>query len=83
MADLLAFALRSLLNVSLLSCDAQNVACKSVLGTTSPRVAINKDDKLRLAGNGAQVVDMETCEVLSAAYKSGVPAVVVRVVSDY
>jgi hypothetical protein len=62
--------------------NAQNVACKSVLGITSPRVATTKDDKLKLAGTGAQVVDMETYEVLSAAHKFGVPAVVVRVVSD-
>ena len=62
--------------------NAQNVACRSVLGITSPRVACTKDDKLGLAGTGAQVVDMETYEVLSAAHKFGVPAIVVRVVSD-
>ena len=62
--------------------NAQTVACRPVLGITSPRVAITKDDKLRLAGTGAQVVDMETYEVLSVAHKFGVPAVVVRVVSD-
>ena len=62
--------------------NAQNVVCRSVLGITSPRVACTKDDKLGLAGTGAQVVDMETYEVLSAARKFGVPAVVVRVVSD-
>ena len=62
--------------------NAQTVACRSVLGITSPRVAVTKDDKLRLAGTGAQVVDMETYEVLSAAHKFGVPAVVVRIVSD-
>jgi hypothetical protein len=62
--------------------NARNVACRSVLGITSPRVATTKDDKLKLAGTGAQVVDMETYEVLSAARKLGVPAVVVRVVSD-
>jgi len=62
--------------------NAQNVMCRSVLGITSPRVACTKDDKLGLAGTGAQVVDMETYEVLSAAHKFGVPAIVVRVVSD-
>jgi hypothetical protein len=62
--------------------NAQNVACRSVLGITSPRVATTKDDKLRLAATGAQVVDMESYEVLSAAHKLGVPAIVVRVVSD-
>jgi len=62
--------------------NAQNVVCKSVLGITSPRVATTKDDKLRLAGTGAQVVDMESYGILSAAHKLGVPAIVVRVVSD-
>ena len=62
--------------------NAQNVVCKSVLGITSPRVAINKDDKLRLAGTGAHVVDMESYGIISAARKLGVPAIVVRVVSD-
>jgi hypothetical protein len=62
--------------------NARTVVCRSVLGITSPRVAINKDDKLRLAGTGAQVVDMESYGILSAAHKLGVPAIVVRVVLD-
>jgi nucleoside phosphorylase len=45
-------------------------------------VASTKDDKLQLAATGAQVVDMESYEVLSAAHKLGIPAIVVRVVSD-
>jgi len=60
----------------------QNMTCRSVLGITSPRVATTKDDKLRLAATGAQVVDMESYEVLSAAHRLAVPAIVVRVVSD-
>ena len=62
--------------------NAQNAACRSVLGITSPRVASTKDDKLQLAATGAQVVDMESYDVLSAAHKLGIPAIVVRVVSD-
>ena len=62
--------------------NAQNVVCKSVLGVTSPRVAINRDDKLLLARTGAQVVDMESYGIVSAAHKLAVPATVVRVVSD-
>jgi nucleoside phosphorylase len=62
--------------------NAQNVPCRSVIGITSPRVAINKDDKLRLARSGAQVVDMESYDILLAAQECGVPAAVVRVVSD-
>jgi nucleoside phosphorylase len=62
--------------------NAQNVSCRSVIGITSPRVAITKDDKLRLARSGAQVVDMESYDILLAAQECGVPAAVVRVVSD-
>ena len=62
--------------------NAQGVLCRPVTGITSPRIAITKDDRLRLAQGRAQVVDMESYEILSAARKSGVPAAVVRVVSD-
>jgi hypothetical protein len=62
--------------------NAQTVVCNSVLGVTSPRVAVNKGDKLRLARTGAQVVDMESYGILSAAHRLGVPTIVVRVVSD-
>lgn len=62
--------------------NAQHVACESVMGITSPRIAITKDDKLRLARAGAQVVDMESYEILSAARRVGIPATVLRVVSD-
>jgi len=62
--------------------NAQGVACRSVIGVTSERIAITKDDKLWLARTGAQVVDMESYEILSAARKAGIPATVVRVVSD-
>jgi nucleoside phosphorylase len=53
-----------------------------VIGITSPRVAITKDDKLRLARSGAQVVDMESYDILLAAQECSAPAAVVRVVSD-
>jgi hypothetical protein len=62
--------------------NAQNVPSRSVVGVTSPRIAVTRDDKLQLAQTGAQVVDMESYEILSAAHESGVPALVVRVVSD-
>ncbi|HLY61308.1 MAG TPA: hypothetical protein VKV95_11210 [Terriglobia bacterium] len=61
---------------------AQKVPCSSVMGITSPRIAITRDDKLGLARAGAQVVDMESYAILSAARQAGVPATVVRVVSD-
>jgi Phosphorylase superfamily len=62
--------------------NTQNVPCSSVIGITSPRIAITKDDKLGLARTGAQVVDMESYAVLSVSRQAGVPATVVRVVSD-
>ena len=63
--------------------NAQNMVCKSASGVTSAHAAINKDDKLRPAGTGAKVVDMESYGILSAAHKLGVPTIVVRVVSDH
>lgn len=62
--------------------NTQKVPCRSVIGITSPQIAITKDDKLGLARTGAQVVDMESYAILSAARQAGVPATVVRVVSD-
>lgn len=62
--------------------EAQNVPCRSVTGITSRQIAITKDDKLGLARTGAQAVDMESYAILSAAGRAGVPAIVVRVVSD-
>jgi len=61
---------------------ARNVPCGSVIGITSPRIAVSRAEKLQLAQTGAQVVDMESYEILSAADKAGTPAAVVRVVSD-
>ena len=53
-----------------------------MIGITSPQIAITRDDKLGLARAGAQVVDMESYAILFAARQAGVPATVVRVVSD-
>jgi hypothetical protein len=61
---------------------ARNVPCGSVIGITSPRIAVSRAEKLQLAETGAQVVDMESYEILLAAEKAGTPAAVVRVVSD-
>jgi hypothetical protein len=61
---------------------ARNVPCGSVIGITSPRIAVSRAEKLQLAQTGAQVVDMESYEILSAAHKAGTPAAVVRIVSD-
>ena len=62
--------------------NTHNAPCRSVIGITSPRIAVSRNEKLRLAQTGAQVVDMESYEIISAAHKSGIPTMVVRVVSD-
>ena len=53
-----------------------------VTGITSPRIATTKADRLALAKSGAAAVDMESYPILSAAARAGVPAVVLRIVSD-
>jgi len=62
--------------------NAQNAPCRSVIGITSSRIAVTRDDRLQLARTGAQVVDMESYEILAAARKARVPAIVIRIVSD-
>ena len=58
------------------------VPCELRVGITSSRIAVNREEKLKLAQRGASVVDMESYEILSAAAEAGVPTAVVRVVSD-
>ncbi|HEV2380772.1 MAG TPA: hypothetical protein VG206_13390 [Terriglobia bacterium] len=61
---------------------SSNIRCDQTIGLTSPQIATNREYRLRLAQTGASVVDMETYAVLSAAARAGVPAAVLRVVSD-
>ena len=61
---------------------ARGFLCRSALGISSPRVATSKAEKLQLAKSGAEVVDMESHEIVAAASQAGLPAVVIRVVSD-
>ena len=58
------------------------IACDRVIGITSPRIASTKSQRLALARSGASVVDMESYQILSAAARAGVPATVLRIVSD-
>ncbi len=60
----------------------QGITVDRVIGITSPRIATTKADKLALAKSGAAAVDMESYPIVSAAARAGVPAVVLRVVSD-
>ncbi len=67
--------LRELLN-------AQGMACDAVVGITSARIAVTAEDRLGLAQAGADVVDMESYEILAAANRAGLPTAVLRVVGD-
>lgn len=61
---------------------SHGIACDSVTGITSPRVAVTVQNKMALARSGASVVDMESYEILDVAAQAGIPAAVLRVVSD-
>ena len=61
---------------------SRNIRCEKVVGITSPRIAVTKNDRLSLAKAGANVVDMESYSILSVAREAGIPAAVLRVVSD-
>ncbi|MBI2819486.1 MAG: hypothetical protein HYX73_05865 [Acidobacteria bacterium] len=66
--------------VSLLA--SSSILCDRVVGVTSPRIATTRDERLSLARCGAAVVDMESYSIVDAAENAGVPAAVLRVVSD-
>ena len=61
---------------------SSGIACDRTVGITSPRIATNRQERLALAESGAAVVDMESYSILEAATGAGVPAAVLRVVSD-
>lgn len=61
---------------------SSGMPCDRALGITSPRIAINRQERLALAGSGAAVVDMESYSILETAAAAGVPAAVLRVVAD-
>lgn len=61
---------------------SRGILCDPVVAITSPRIAVTKNDKMTLARSGANVVDMESYEILAASAQAGVPAAIVRVVSD-
>jgi hypothetical protein len=52
------------------------------MGVSSSRVASRRIDKRNLAGSGAEAVDMESYEIVAEAGRRGVPAVVLRAISD-
>jgi nucleoside phosphorylase len=61
---------------------SRSINCRSTVGVSTPRIATTKDEKLALARSGAEVVDMESYEIVAAAIQARLPVAVVRVVSD-
>jgi nucleoside phosphorylase len=64
------------------SLQQHGIAAETTIGITSPRIATTKTDRLALAHSGASAVDMESYPILAAAARVGIPAAVLRVVSD-
>jgi nucleoside phosphorylase len=56
--------------------------CDRAVGITSSQIATNREERRALAQSGAGVVDMESYSILEAATAAGIPAAVLRVVSD-
>ena len=71
----LVLALASLL-------DRNGVSSKLVRGLSSNTIAATPPEKRDLSLYGANVVDMESYEIIAAAQAAGIPAIVMRAVSD-
>jgi nucleoside phosphorylase len=56
--------------------------CDRAVGITSSRIATNREERRAVAQFGADVVDMESYSILETAAAAGIPAAVLRVVSD-
>lgn len=61
---------------------AKRIASRKAVGVSTPRIATTKEEKLKLAKLGAEVVDMESYEIIAAANQVRLPVAVIRVVSD-
>lgn len=61
---------------------ARDVPCREVTGISGARIASTRLEKRRLAQLDAEAVDMESYEVVAEANRRGVPAVVLRAISD-
>jgi nucleoside phosphorylase len=59
-----------------------SIPYQQVSGVMSSRIATNRADRSALATSGVRVVDMKTFAILEVAASVGVPAAVLRVVSD-
>jgi nucleoside phosphorylase len=61
---------------------SSNVLCDPVAGITSPQIATTPARRMALANLGGAVVDMESYSIVETAAAVGIPAAVLRVVSD-
>ena len=59
-----------------------SISYQRASGVMSSRIATNRAERSALATSGARVVDMESLAILDVAASIGVPAAVLRVVSD-
>ena len=66
--------------VSLLA--SSSIQCDRVAGITSPRIATKRAERVELARSRAAVIDMESYPIVQAFATAGIPAVILRVVSD-
>ncbi len=62
--------------------ESSELGCERAVGITSSRIATTSTERRALADHGASVVDMESYAILKAAASAGIPAAVLRVVSD-
>jgi len=72
----------SILNSTATALKSSGIPCERVVGITSPHIATSRNQRLALAETGAAVVDMESHAIVSVAAQIGIPAGVIRVVSD-
>ena len=61
---------------------SSNFLCDRVAGITSPQIATTPAQRATLSNVGGTVVDMESYSIVETAAAVGVPAAVLRVVSD-
>ena len=61
---------------------SSNFLCDRVAGITSPQIATTPAQRATLSNVGGTVVDMESYSIVETAAAVGIPAAVLRVVSD-
>jgi nucleoside phosphorylase len=61
---------------------SSGMVCDRAVGITSSQIATNREERRAVAQFGADVVDMESYSILETAAEAGIPAAVLRVISD-